>query len=84
MQILLFKHISVGYISLSLTCLIHNFSSNYNVDPKHPLALFLVPFRTRREWNVNGHEPEQTQGDTGGQGSLASCSPRDCKGLEMT
>ena len=31
------------------------------------------------EWHhwLNGHEFEQTPGDSGGQGSLACCSPRD-------
>ena len=28
---------------------------------------------------LNGHEFEQTPGDSEGQGSLACCSPRDCK-----
>ena len=32
----------------------------------------------------NGHEFEQTQGDSEGQGSLASCSPWGCKELDMT
>ena len=33
---------------------------------------------------VNGHEFEQTPGDSKGQGSLACCSPWGCKGLDMT
>ena len=33
---------------------------------------------------VNGHEFEQTLGDSEGQGSLASCSPQSCKELDMT
>ena len=33
---------------------------------------------------LNGHEFEQTQGDSEGQGSLACCSPWDCKELDMT
>ena len=28
---------------------------------------------------LNGHEFEQTQGDSEGQGSLACCSPLGCK-----
>ena len=28
---------------------------------------------------LNGHESEQTAGDSGGQGGLACCSPRGCK-----
>ena len=33
---------------------------------------------------LNGHEFEQAPGDGDGQGSLACCSPRCCKELEMT
>ena len=33
---------------------------------------------------LNGHEFEQTPGDTEGQGSLESCSPWGCKELDMT
>ena len=33
---------------------------------------------------LNGHEFEQTLGDGEGQGSLACCSPWDCKELDMT
>ena len=33
---------------------------------------------------LNGHEFEQTSGDSEGQGSLAHCSPRGCKELETT
>ena len=33
---------------------------------------------------LNGHEFEQTQGDSEGQGSLACCSPRGRKELDMT
>ena len=33
---------------------------------------------------LNGHEFEQTQGDGGGQKSLAGCSPWGCKELGMT
>ena len=29
---------------------------------------------------LNGHEFEQTLGDGEGQGSLACCSPLDCRG----
>ena len=32
----------------------------------------------------NGHEFEQTPGDTEGQGSLACCSPRGHKELDTT
>ena len=32
----------------------------------------------------NGHEFEQTSGDSEGQGSLACCSPCGCKELDMT
>ena len=28
---------------------------------------------------LNGHECEQTQGDSEGQGSLEGCSPRGCR-----
>ena len=33
---------------------------------------------------LNGHEFEQTQGDSEGQGSLACCSQWDCTDLYMT
>ena len=33
---------------------------------------------------LNGQEFEQTLGDSGGQGSLACCSPKDYKELDMT
>ena len=33
---------------------------------------------------LNGHEFEQTWGDSEGQGSLACCSPWDCNVSEMT
>ena len=33
---------------------------------------------------LNGHEFEQTLGDSEGQGSLAFCSPWSCKELDMT
>ena len=32
---------------------------------------------------LNGHECEQTQGDSEGQGSLSCCSPWGCKELNM-
>ena len=32
----------------------------------------------------NGHEFEQTPGESEGQGNLACCSPRGCKELYMT
>ena len=33
---------------------------------------------------LNGHEFEQTLGDSGGQRSLACCSPWGCKELNVT
>ena len=33
---------------------------------------------------LNGHEFEQTLGDSEGQGSPACCSPWGCKELDMT
>jgi len=33
---------------------------------------------------LNGHELEQTLGESEGQGSLASCSPWGCKELDNT
>ena len=38
------------------------------------------------EWHhrLNGHESEQTPGDSEGQGSLACYSPWGCKELDMT
>ena len=33
---------------------------------------------------LNGHEFEQTSGDSEGQGSLACCSPWDCEELDTT
>ena len=33
---------------------------------------------------LNGHEFEQTPGESGGQGSLVGCSPEGCKELDMT
>ena len=32
---------------------------------------------------LNGHEFEQTQGDSEGQGSLVYCSPWGCKKLDI-
>ena len=37
-----------------------------------------------RHHQLNGHELEQTPGDSEGQGSLACCSPWDHKELDMT
>ena len=34
--------------------------------------------------SISGHEFEQTQGDSGGQRSLALCSPRGCKESDTT
>ena len=36
------------------------------------------------EWHLKGHESEQAPGDGEGQGSLACCSPWDCKELGIT
>ena len=33
---------------------------------------------------LNGHEFEQTPGDSEGQGDLVCCSPWGCKELDMT
>ena len=33
---------------------------------------------------LNGHEFDQTQGDSVGQGSLTCCSPWGCKESDMT
>ena len=33
---------------------------------------------------LNGHESEQTLGDSEGQGILAYCGPWDCKDSDMT
>ena len=33
---------------------------------------------------LNGHESEQAPGDSEGEGSLACCSPWDCKESDMT
>ena len=33
---------------------------------------------------INGHESEQTLGESEGQGSLACCGPWGCKELDMT
>ena len=38
----------------------------------------------RQLYRLNGHELEQTPGDSEGQGSLACCSPGGCKELDMT
>ena len=35
-------------------------------------------------YQLNGHEFEQSLGNSEGQGSLAWCSPRSCKESEMT
>ena len=37
-----------------------------------------------RRHRINGHEFEQAPGDSEGQGSLACCSPWDCKESDMT
>ena len=37
-----------------------------------------------RHHQFNGHEFEQTPGDSEGQGSLVSCSPWGCKELDTT
>ena len=34
--------------------------------------------------SINGHECEQTLGDSEGEGSLACCNPWDCKELDTT
>ena len=38
------------------------------------------------EWHhlLKGYEFEQTPGDSEGQGSLACCSPWDCKEVDLT
>ena len=33
---------------------------------------------------INGHESEQTLGDSEGQGGLLCCSPRGCRELDTT
>ena len=33
---------------------------------------------------LNGHESEQTPGDSEGQGSLVCCSPQGCRKLDTT
>ena len=38
----------------------------------------------RQHHQLNGHEFEQTQGDSEAQGSLAYCSPWGCKELDTT
>ena len=38
----------------------------------------------RRHHQLNGHELEQTPGDSEGQGSLACCSPLGCKESDMS
>ena len=38
----------------------------------------------RYHHQLNGHEFEQTLGDSGGQRGLAWCSPQDHKELDMT
>ena len=38
----------------------------------------------REHHQLNGHELEQTPGDSGGQGSLMCYSPRGCKESDMT
>ena len=37
-----------------------------------------------RRHQLNGHEFEQTSGDSEGQGSLACCSPWGSRELDMT
>ena len=37
-----------------------------------------------RHHQLDGHESEQTPGNSETQGSLACCSPWDCKELDMT
>jgi len=56
------------------------------------LILGRIESRRRRGWEdmvvchhwLNGHEFEQTLGDSEGQGSLACCSPWGCKESDMT
>ena len=38
----------------------------------------------RQHHGLNGHECEQTPGDSEGQGSLACCSPWGCNEWDMT
>ena len=38
----------------------------------------------RKHHQFNGHEFEQTLGDSEGQGSLVCCSPYGCRELDMT
>ena len=38
----------------------------------------------RHHYELNGHESQQTLGDSGGQSSLACCRPLDHKESDMT
>ena len=40
--------------------------------------------KVRQHHQLNGHEFEQTPGDSGGRGSLECCTPWDCKEPDMT
>ena len=40
--------------------------------------------KIRQHHQLNGHEFEQTPGDSGGQGSLVCCSSWGCKELDTT
>ena len=46
--------------------------------------LKIVPIKSNVDKGLNGHEFEQTPGDSGGQKSLVCCSPWDRKESDMT
>ena len=55
-------------------------------EAEKTLMLGKIKGKRRRGWqkmrwldSINGHEFEQTPGDSGGQGSLVCCSPWGCK-----
>ena len=66
----LLSYIFCGYIQVS----------NFKAKEKRVAEDEMI----REHDRLNGYELEQTPGDTGGQESLACCSPLDHKELDMT
>ena len=63
-----------------------NLNLNSCFLPKQEFFIALFIFIEMAGWHhrLNGHEFEQTPGDSDGQGSLVCCSLSGCKELDMT
>ena len=49
-----------------------------------PYVYYVLPLCVLYHYQLHGHEFKQTLGDSGGQGSLACCSPWGLKELDTT